>query len=174
MNIQIFFFSIFSILILTFSLQVILTNNPVNSAIFLILTFFSTSGIWIFLKSEFLATILIILYVGSIMILFLFIIMMMNLNKNKKILYNKSYLPIFFLLLILLNIIYIIYNSNISKIKIYNIINNNYINIKKIGIFLYTKYIYAFEISSLILLLTIIAITSIIINNNKKKINYLK
>ncbi|WP_339044888.1 NADH-quinone oxidoreductase subunit J [Candidatus Zinderia endosymbiont of Aphrophora alni] len=173
MNIKILYFLTSSILMLISALQVILNNNPINSALFLILTFFLMSNIWFFLKIEFLATILIVIYVGSIMILFLFIIMMMNLkkNKNKKINFKNFLLTIIPLIIILYKIIFFIYKNNFHKIKINNFIKINHNNIKKLGIIIYTKYIYAFEISSIILLVSIIAIVSIIINN-KKKIKY--
>src|SRR6185437_16869320 len=64
------------------ALGVILSRNPVNSVMFLILTFFAISGHYILLNAQFLAIVNIIVYAGAIMVLFLFVIMLMNLNAD--------------------------------------------------------------------------------------------
>jgi NADH-quinone oxidoreductase subunit J len=64
------------------ALGVILSRNPVNSVLFLILTFFSISGHYIIMNAQFLAIVNIIVYAGAIMVLFLFVIMLMNLNAD--------------------------------------------------------------------------------------------
>src|ERR1700750_1041918 len=76
------------------ALGVILSRNPVNSVLFLILTFFAISGHYVLMNAQFLAIVNIIVYAGAIMVLFLFVVMLMNLNadsepaqKNKWILY---------------------------------------------------------------------------------------
>lgn len=64
------------------ALGVVLSRNPVNSVIFLILTFFAISGHYLLLNAQFLAIVNIIVYAGAIMVLFLFVIMLMNLNAD--------------------------------------------------------------------------------------------
>ncbi len=64
------------------SLGVVLSRNPVNSVLFLILTFFAISGHYILMNAQFLAVVNIIVYAGAIMVLFLFVIMLMNLNAD--------------------------------------------------------------------------------------------
>ena len=64
------------------ALGVVLSRNPVNSVLFLILTFFSISGHYILMNAQFLAIVNIIVYAGAIMVLFLFVIMLMNLNAD--------------------------------------------------------------------------------------------
>ena len=64
------------------ALGVILSRNPVNSVLFLIVTFFSVSGHYILMNAQFLAIVNIIVYAGAIMVLFLFVIMLMNLNAD--------------------------------------------------------------------------------------------
>ena len=71
-------FYIFSGVILLSSLMVISTKNPVHSVLFLILTFFNAAGIFVILHAEFLAMILIIVYVGAVAVLFLFVVMMLD------------------------------------------------------------------------------------------------
>jgi NADH-quinone oxidoreductase subunit J len=76
-------------------LFVFLTENPVHSVLFLILTFFNSSGILLLLNAEFLALIFIIVYVGAIAVLFLFVVMMLNIKVAST--SNSAYLPVAFL-----------------------------------------------------------------------------
>lgn len=82
MDIQQTVFWILSALAIGCALGVILSRNPINSVIFLILTFFMISGHYILLNAQFLAVVNIIVYAGAIMVLFLFVIMLMNLNAD--------------------------------------------------------------------------------------------
>jgi len=82
MDIQEVLFYVLSVLALAGALGVILSRNPVNSVLFLILTFFSISGHYILMNAQFLAIVNIIVYAGAIMVLFLFVIMLMNLNAD--------------------------------------------------------------------------------------------
>ena len=80
-------FFIFSFLILGSALLVITSKNPVNSVIFLIFSFFNAAGIFLIAGAEFLALIMLIVYVGAVAVLFLFVVMMLDLNfeeLNKK------------------------------------------------------------------------------------------
>lgn len=78
---EILFFALSGLAILC-ALGVILSRNPINSVLFLILTFFAISGHYILLNAQFLAVVNIIVYAGAIMVLFLFVIMLMNLNAD--------------------------------------------------------------------------------------------
>src|SRR4051812_49085928 len=82
MPIQEKLFWILSVITLSCALGVILSRNPVNSVLFLILTFFAISGHYILMNAQFLAVVNIIVYAGAIMVLFLFVIMLMNLNAD--------------------------------------------------------------------------------------------
>lgn len=82
MPIQELLFWILSIAALSCALGVVLSRNPVNSVLFLILTFFAISGHYILMNAQFLAVVNIIVYAGAIMVLFLFVIMLMNLNAD--------------------------------------------------------------------------------------------
>src|SRR5688500_3540506 len=73
-----------TIVAISCALGVILSRNPVNSVLFLILTFFSISGHYILMNAQFLAIVNIIVYAGAIMVLFLFVIMLMNLNADSE------------------------------------------------------------------------------------------
>ncbi len=82
MSIYDILFWVLSVMSVGCALGVILSRNPVNSVMFLILTFFSISGHYILMNAQFLAIVNIIVYAGAIMVLFLFVIMLMNLNAD--------------------------------------------------------------------------------------------
>src|ERR1043165_1031770 len=82
MPIQELLFWILSVAALSCALGVVLSRNPVNSVLFLILTFFAISGHYILMNAQFLAVVNVIVYAGAIMVLFLFVIMLMNLNAD--------------------------------------------------------------------------------------------
>ncbi len=75
-------FGILSFLAIMFALMVVFTRNPVNSVLYLVLTFFCIAGHYLLLNAQFLAVVHIVVYAGAIMVLFLFIIMLMNLNTD--------------------------------------------------------------------------------------------
>lgn len=75
-------FGILSFLAIMFALMVVFTRNPVNSVLYLVMTFFCIAGHYLLLNAQFLAVVHIVVYAGAIMVLFLFIIMLMNLNSD--------------------------------------------------------------------------------------------
>lgn len=75
-------FGVLSFLAILFSLMVVFSRSPVNSVLYLIMSFFSISGIYLLLDAQFLAIVNIVVYAGAIMVLFLFVIMLMNLNQD--------------------------------------------------------------------------------------------
>jgi len=81
-NLYLFYF--LSFLAIFCALMVIISRNPVNSVLFLILTFFAIAGHYVLLNAQFLAAVHIIVYAGAIMVLFLYVIMMMNFNKESE------------------------------------------------------------------------------------------
>ncbi len=77
-------FGILSFLAIMFALMVVFTRNPVNSVLYLVLTFFCIAGHYLALNAQFLAVVHIVVYAGAIMVLFLFVIMLMNLNEESE------------------------------------------------------------------------------------------
>jgi NADH-quinone oxidoreductase subunit J len=75
-------FGILSFLAIMFGLMVVFTRNPINSVLYLVLTFFCIAGHYLLLNAQFLAVVHIVVYAGAIMVLFLFVIMLMNLNQD--------------------------------------------------------------------------------------------
>ena len=169
----IFLFFIISIIIITSSLLVILSKNPIHSVLFLILVFFNTSILFLFSNAEFLAMILLIVYVGAVAVLFLFVVMMLDINITKLRQTFLNYLPtgLFIGFIILIELIYVVSQSNLNFVKT----NSSYINIsnqilentKIIGNILYTDYFLLFQLSGIILLVAMIG--SIYLTLRKRK-----
>ena len=155
-------FFIVSIIIITSSLLVILSKNPIHSVLFLILVFFNTAILFLFSGAEFLAMILLIVYIGAVAVLFLFVIMMLDINTAKLRQSFLNYLPIglFVGFIILLELLYVVSQSklifptkNVTENKITNEI---FENTKMIGNVLYTDYFLLFQLSGIILLVAMI------------------
>ena len=79
MFVEILFYAFAAVLVAS-GLGVITARNPVHSALFLVLAFFTSAAIWLLLEAEFLAIVLVLVYVGAVMVLFLFVVMMLDVN----------------------------------------------------------------------------------------------
>jgi len=75
-----FLFYLFASITVIAAVRVVTARNPVHSALFLVLTFFSAAAIWLLLRAEFLAITLVLVYIGAVMVLFLFVVMMVDIN----------------------------------------------------------------------------------------------
>src|SRR3989338_8480039 len=81
--------------VLVFAAAMVITvRNPVKAALFLVLAFFSAAGLWLLLQAEFLAIVLVLVYVGAVMVLFLFVVMMLDINLVRLREGFGEYLPI--------------------------------------------------------------------------------
>ena len=155
-------FYFFSSIIVISSLLVISSKNPVHSVLFLILSFVTTACLFILLGAEFLAMILIVVYVGAVAVLFLFVVMMLDINFIKLREGFLQYLPIAILLGIVLlsELLMIFLSKKMLSSGLIEFSNKPYFssigNTKEIGIVLYTEYFYLFQISGLILLVAMI------------------
>ena len=144
------------------ALMVISSKNSVHSVLFLILSFINAAGLFILLGAEFLAMILVIVYVGAVAVLFLFVVMMLDINFIKLREGFLQYLPFGSLLgIVLLTELAIIFLSDqLTDMKLieYNKFPSfkEIENTKEIGLVLYTDYFYLFQLSGLILLVAMI------------------
>ena len=158
---ELYVFLIFSLLLVFSSLKVITINNPVKAAIYLIVAFFASAVLWLLLNAEFLAIILVLVYVGAVMIMFLFVVMMLDINMVEIKEGFVGYFPFGLLVFITTALLLIFFLndqfSNMDKniIQEIAIISND--NTKNLGFLLYTEFILAFEIAGIILLLGIVA-----------------
>src|SRR5437660_12561977 len=87
-------FYAFGTVLLLSGVRVITARNPVHSALFLVLAFFTAAGLWMLLRAEFLAIALVLVYVGAVMVLFLFVVMMLDINLERMRAGFWTYLPL--------------------------------------------------------------------------------
>jgi len=158
-------FYVFSAFMVLSALMVITVHNPVRAAFFLVLTFFASAAIWLLLEAEFLAVILIIVYVGAVMVLFLFVVMMLDVNLAELKAGFVKNLPVAVIVaLAMFATIYFVVGGNQFDIEKFSPPERHaadYSNISELGQVLYTEYVYSFEIAAVILLVGIIAAISL-------------
>jgi len=150
-------FYILSAITLGTALLTILSKNPIHSAIYLVLCFFSIAGHYLMFNAEFLAIVHIIVYSGAIMILMLFTIMLMNLNKedekNKNLLSRLAAVGAFGLLALVLLAAFIKSQPVVAE---YKNSGQDYQSIKVLGKVLLNHYMVPFEFASILLLVSMI------------------
>ena len=155
-------FYLFSSVTVLSALMVISAKNPVHSVLFLILSFVNAAGLFVLLGAEFLAMILVVVYVGAVAVLFLFVVMMLDINFIKLREGFLQYLPFGALLGIVLiaelGILFLTKNFSSMNLVDYTEIPEitDSENTKLLGSVLYTKYFFLFQISGLILLVAMI------------------
>lgn len=169
MDVQSILYFVFAGVLLLSALAVVTVPNPVHSALFLILSFFSAAGIWIMMQAEFLGILLILVYVGAVMILFLFVVMMVNLNLNEPRKDFKKVLPWaiglgVFVVVQMGTVIYHHYNIKTAGGPVLKEGSNT----RAIGEILFTQYALPFEIAALVLLVALIAAVAITLRHRKE------
>ena len=158
-------FLFFAALVVYGAAGVIVVRNPVHAALHLVLAFFASAGLWMLLEAEFLAIILVLVYVGAVMVLFLFVVMMLDINISETREGFVGYLPVGFLVgLVLLLQIRMVVGSGFFDLEQYlspALRPADYSNTDELGSLLYTVYVYPFEIAAVILLVAIVAAISL-------------
>ena len=152
-------FYLFSFIIIISSIGVISTKNPVYAVLFLILAFINAAILFLFLNAEFLAMLLIVVYVGAVAVLFLFVVMMLNINNEENKLKVQKYTPLtlFLISVVFIELAFVFisdnkYLTNLTKTKNLALENNTVF----IGNILYTDYALLFQLSGIILLVAMI------------------
>jgi NADH-quinone oxidoreductase subunit J len=155
------FFSTFALIVIGAALGVILSRNPVYSALFLVLAFVTSAVLWMLLEAEFLAVVLVLVYVGAVMVLFLFVIMMLDINVEKMKEGWTRYAPVgvlvAFVMAAELATVFWIRNAGLPVLANPPPHPAGYSNTKELGAILYTEHVYAFELAAFVLLLAIVA-----------------
>lgn len=161
MTFEKFVFYVFAAILVFAAVMVITRRNPVHSALFLVLAFFSSAGIWLLAEAEFLAIVLILVYVGAVMVLFLFVVMMLDIDLTTLRAGFIRYMPVGALvaLVMVLEIFLVVGPSNFGLDMVPAPAPQlaDYSNTEALGSVLYTVYMYPFEIAAVILLVGIIA-----------------
>lgn len=167
-------FYIFSLLLVISGLKVITARNPVASALFLILAFFNAAAIWMLLEAEFLAILLVLVYVGAVMVLFLFVVMMLDINTDILRRDFRRFVPMATVVgaIIVVETALILWRGyGATSQPVRDIASGalaNMSNTRLIGKVIYTDYIFAFEVAGLVLLVAIIAAVSLTTSPVKK------
>ena len=169
------FFYFFSILAIFSALMVITSRSTVNSVFFLILDFISVGCLFIMVGAEFLGMILLIVYVGAVAVLFLFVVMMLNVAQQKQSWFvgqKSTHIPsgLIVSVLILLELLVVVggWKSKENIMSSSNLVINTAVtNTHSIGSVLYTDYILYFQLSGVILLLSMVG--AIILTYRKRE-----
>ena len=162
-------FYVFAAILVLAATQVITARSPVHAALFLVLSFFSAAGIWMLLQAEFLAIVLVLVYVGAVMVLFLFVVMMLDINMDKLREGFWGRLP-------LAAIVGLVIAFEMSAVLLKGFLRPdnalpanaaNVGNTKVLGIDIFTNYVLAFEVAAAILFLAIIAAVALTLRRRK-------
>ena len=154
-------FYMFSLVTIASSVMVILSPNPVHSVFFLILAFLNAAGLFVLLGAEFLAMILVIVYVGAVAVLFMFVVMMLNVNSTAMRDGVLQYLPTGGMigLILLAELIFVIstWQPGPTGVELLSTsVPSGVSNTRALGDVLYTKYFYLFQAAGIILLIAMI------------------
>ena len=155
------FFYLFACVCVASAIMVVTSRNPVHSVLFLILAFVNAAGLFMLLNAEFLAMILIVVYVGAVAVLFLFVIMMLDVDFAELRQGFLEYLPVGLLIgaVFLAELLLVaggwVLNPNIAK-AITSPIPGGVTNTEALGLVLYTKYLPYFQLAGLVLLVAMI------------------
>jgi len=160
MNFTFDLFCLFSFILIASALVVVSAKNMVHSVMFLVLCFINASGLFILLGAEFIALLLIVVYVGAIAVLFLFVVMMLNVDFDDAKHKINRHLPVLMLVGVVM-FVEIMMIVKFSSVKLYATktlypIQNEVSNVKAIGNLLYTDFILPFQLSGCILFVAMI------------------
>ena len=160
-------FYVFAAVLVLSGVRVVTARNPVHGALFLVLAFFTAAALWLLLRAEFLAIVLVVVYVGAVMVLFLFVVMMLDINIERVREGFWRNLPLALLV------------GGIMVAEMVAVLANRYFttrvqelppgtsNTEQLGRVLYTDYAYAFEIAAVVLLVAIIAAIALTLRARK-------
>lgn len=150
------FFYIFAGVSCLAGLMVISSRNPVHSVLFLILAFFNSAGLFVLLGAEFLAMLLVVVYVGAVAVLFLFVVMMLDINFAELREGFQRYMPLGLGVggILLTEILFVFFNREEMPENV-NLVSE-VSNTRALGRVLYTDYIYLFQVAGLLLLVAMI------------------
>jgi NADH-quinone oxidoreductase subunit J len=159
--VQVLFF-IFGTLLIASALGLITARNPVYSALFLVLCFFNSAVIWILTEAEFLAIVLVLVYVGAVMVLFLFVVMMLDINlaELRRGFTRFAWLGWLTAFAVIAEIVGVVWSHGLTGLDVGRGVvpePADYSNTLALGEVIYTRYAYPFELAAVLLLVAIVA-----------------
>jgi NADH-quinone oxidoreductase subunit J len=171
MTFETFIFYFFAAVLVFAASAVITARNPVHAALWLVLAFFTSAGLWIQLQAEFLGIALVLVYVGAVMVLFLFVVMMLDINISRLRAGFWSYLPVGGVVaaLLVIEMGFVVSRNYFGAegMPAPEALPPGYSNTKELGRLIYTDYVYAFEIAAVILLVAIVAAIALTLRRRK-------
>ena len=164
MLVEILFWFFASVLVVS-ALGVIMVKNPVHAAMLLVLCFFTSANIWLLIEAEFLAVVLVLVYVGAVMVLFLFVVMMLDINIEAMRARVTRYAVAGGIVagVVVFEIVSVVWTRSMG-IDVTNgaqMKPAGYSNTAELGKMLYTDYVYPFELAAVLLLIAIVAAISL-------------
>ena len=154
-------FYVFATILIAAALAVIISKNPVHAALFLVLSFVTSAAIWLLIEAEFLAIVLVLVYVGAVMVLFLFVVMMLDIKveEHRRGFTRYAWLGWITAVAVIVEIVGVVTARRFGV----DITRGaapwpaSYSNTQALGSVLYTHYAYPFELAAVVLLVAIVA-----------------
>ena len=169
------FFYLFAGVCIASAVMVIASRNPVHSVLFLILTFFNAAGLFLLLGAEFLAMILVVVYVGAVAVLFLFVVMMLDVDFAELRQGFLQYLPVGAIVgMVFLTELLLVVGTWITGSAVSGAIRSpippasDVTNTQALGRVLYTTYVHYFELAGLVLLVAMIGAIVLTLHHRKE------
>jgi NADH-quinone oxidoreductase subunit J len=158
-------FWIFASILAVSALAMITVSNPVHAALLLVLCFFTSAAIWLLIEAEFLAVVLVLVYVGAVMVLFLFVVMMLDINVEevRARVTHYAFFGGVVAGVVVFEIVAVVWTSSLGTAVDQAVVPRaaDYSNTAELGKLLYTEYVYPFELAAVLLLIAIVAAISL-------------
>ena len=163
-------FYVFSVVLLFAAFRVITARSPVYAALFLVLAFFNAACVWMLLRAEFLAIVLVLVYVGAVMVLFLFVVMMLDVGSEALREGFWTHFPVAALVGVVIALemaAVLLPGFRLTDAPIADAAALKAGNTKLLGIEVYTRYLYPLQIAAVLLLVAIIAAIALTLRQRK-------
>ena len=169
MDVKTGFFYLFSLVLLFAAFRVITARNPVHAVLYLMLAFSQASAVWLLLEAEFLAIVLVLVYLGAVMVLFLFVVMMLDLNVDSLRQGFWKHFPLAALIgvVIALEMAYVLMGGFREMPIAVQAGAAQVSNTHALGLLLYTEYLYPVQIAAVILVVAMIAAIALTLRQRK-------
>jgi NADH-quinone oxidoreductase subunit J len=172
MSIQLIAFYASAAILLFAALRVITARNPVHAALWLVLAFFTAADLWLLIYAEFLAVVLVLVYVGAVMVLFLFVVMMLDINFGKLREGFRSHAPLALAVGVLMafEMVLVLASRSLGPAAMPSpgAPAAGHSNTKELGRLLYTDYVFPFELAAVVLLVAIVAAIALTLRRRKE------
>ena len=168
-----YIFYFFATILVLASTMVVTVRNPVHAALFLVLAFFTSAAIWLLMEAEFLAIVLVLVYVGAVMVLFLFVVMMLDINLVPLREGFSRFLPVGLgvatMIIVSMGIVLKTVYLDGAHLDVINRPPPDFDNSMELGKLMFTEFLYPFEIAGAILLVAIVAAISLTLRKGRSK-----